>query len=276
MKLLLTQPVIVALAITVLNPLNFMISPTVQHSTQQPINIPTIPHEKANPANDFVVFSQDFDSPKSTQSLLTNSSMQVVSLEGKNWLQLGAEGSFTFRNLIPDTLVKLGILRDKNLPQQFTFEVEAMATTDFVYKTKELATVFAATKVLKTDFKKWGENRYDGTGVKVGVHPIEFGDKDKGQTRMMKYKNGKETQKVEKVQRSFSIQKNRVKIQFIRDGEQLQVFLNGDKQWDVADAFDAATKYNTILFTTGAFEGDNKFYITNLKLSVPTKEKKMK
>lgn len=199
--------------------------------------------------------------------MMTTSSAQIVQINGKNWLEMGGEGSFTFKNLIPDSLVKKGILKDKNLPENCTFEFDILATKDFVYRTKELATVFASAKNLKTDMRKWGENRYEGTGVKVGVHPIEFGDKDKGQTRMMLYANGKETQKTEKAQRSFTIDKNTAKVQFMRNGTRLRVFINGEKAWDVQDAFDEKVKYNAILFTTGAFEGDNKFYISNIKLT---------
>jgi hypothetical protein len=218
--------------------------------------------------NSTIIYSQDFTSPNATRSMLTNSTLQVTPINGKNWLQLGSEGAFTFSNLIADTFVKMGVVRDRNLPENFSFEVDVMATTDFVYKTKELATVFAATKQLKTDFRKWGENRYEGTGIKVGVHPIEFADKTKGQTRMMMYNAGKEIQKVEKMQRLFNIQKNSATLKFVRSFTQLTVFLNGEKIWDVQDAFNEKVKYNAIIFTTGAFEGDNKFYIGNIKLTV--------
>lgn len=215
-----------------------------------------------------ILFSENFSAGKRFPvSMMTNSSAQIVEMEGKNWLQLGSEGAFTFKALIPEKLIKDKVLKDRNLPENFTFEFDVYATDDFKYKTKELATVFASTRVLKTDFKNWGENKYQGTGVKVGIHPIEFGDKDKGQTRMMRYLNAKETSKVEKIQRSFTIEKNVAKVQFMRNGTQLRVFLNGEKIWDVQDAFEENVKYNAIIFTTGAFEGDNKFYISNVKLS---------
>lgn len=219
--------------------------------------------------NPFVIYSLDVASPKAKQLVLTNSSMQVETIEGKSWLQLGAEGSFTFSNLIRDTLIKQGILRNKNLPDECTFEFDVWASDDYSWKTKELAVIFAATKQLKTDFRNWGENRYSGTGVKVGLHPIEFGDKDKGQTRMMIYKNGRETSKVEKIQRSFTIQQNRVHVKMIRQREQLQVYVNADKIWETTNAFDSKIAYNAILFTTGSFEGDNKVYIRDIKLSIP-------
>lgn len=215
-----------------------------------------------------ILFSENFSAGKGFPvSMMTNSSAQIVEIEGKNWLQLGSEGSFTFKSIIPEKLIKDGTLKDRNLPENFSFEFDVYTNENFKYNTKELATVFAATKVLKTDFKKWGENRYEGTGVKTGIHPIEFGDKDKGQTRMMLYENGKETSKTEKVQRSFTIEKNVGKVQFMRNGTQLRVFLNGEKIWDVQDAFGENVKYNTIIFTTGEYKEDNKFYIGNVKLS---------
>ena len=215
-----------------------------------------------------VLFSENFSAGKGFPvSMMTNSSAQIVELDGKNWLQLGSEGAFTFKALIPEKLIKDKVLKDRNLPDNFTFEFDVYTNENFKYNTKELATVFASLKVLKTDFKKWGENRYDGTGVKTGIHPIEFGDKDKGQTRMMLYENGRETSKTEKAQRVFTIEKNVGKVQFMRNGTQLRVFLNGEKIWDVQDAFEENVKYNAIIFTTGEYKDDNKFYISNIKLT---------
>lgn len=215
-----------------------------------------------------VLFTENFGVGKgSPASMMTNSSMQIVEIDGKNWLQLGSEGAFTFKGLIPEKLIKDGTLKDKNLPENFSFEFDVYTNENFKYGTKELATVFASVKTLKTDFKNWGENRYQGTGVKTGIHPIEFGDKDKGQTRMMRYVNAKEISKVEKIQRSFTIEKNVAKVQFMRNGTQLRIFLNGEKIWDVQDAFEDDVKYNAIIFTTGEYKEDNKFFIGNVKLS---------
>ena len=215
-----------------------------------------------------VLFSENFSAGKGFPvSMMTNSSAQIVELDGKNWLQLGSEGAFTFKALIPEKLIKDKVLKDRNLPDNFTFEFDVYTNENFKYNTKELATVFASLKVLKTDFKKWGENRYDGTGVKTGIHPIEFADKDKGQTRMMLYENGKETSKTEKAQRVFTIEKKVGKVQFMRNGTQLRVFLNGEKIWDVQDAFEENVKYNAIIFTTGEYKDDNKFFISNIKLT---------
>jgi hypothetical protein len=218
--------------------------------------------------NSTVIFSQNFSAPHAVQSIITNSTAMVVSMNGEHWLKLGSEGAFTFKNLIADTFVKMGVVKNKNLPAHFSFEIDVMATGDFTYKTKELATVFAAGADAKNEFRKWGENRYQSSGIKLGVHPIEFSDKNKGQTRMMKYANSKEIQKVEKNQRQFTVQQNRATLIFERNEEQLTVHINGEKAWDVFDAFDSKLKYNSIIFTTGAFEKDNQFYITNIRLLV--------
>ena len=84
---------------------------------------------------------------------------------------------------------------------------------------------------------------------------------------MMLYENGKETSKTEKAQRVFTIEKNVGKVQFMRNGTQLRVFLNGEKIWDVEDAFEENVKYNAIIFTTGEYKDDNKFFISNIKLT---------
>ena len=88
----------------------------------------------------------------------------------------------------------------------------------------------------------------------------------------MHYENEKETSKTKKIQRVFTIEKNIAKVQFMRDGTQLRVFLNGEKIWDVQDAFEENVKYNAIIFTTGEYKEENKFFISNIKLTTNTIE----
>ena len=84
---------------------------------------------------------------------------------------------------------------------------------------------------------------------------------------MIKTKDKPETSKTEKAQRVFTIEKKVGKVQFMRNGTQLRVFLNGEKIWDVQDAFEENVKYNAIIFTTGEYKDDNKFFISNIKLT---------
>ena len=211
------------------------------------------------PANT-VVFQEDFSKDKLgtfPASMMTSSSGEVVEIDNQKWLQLGGSGAFTFKD----------VNKGKPFSQEFTLEFELYATDDFVYGSKELGLVLAESKNLKKDFSLWGENRNGSNGLKVGFHPIEFGDKNKGQTRFFAYKGGLETQKVEKTQNHFTIEKNKVKVQVKRTAERIMVFIDGVKIWDNQNAFDANKSYNAIVFTTGEYKGENEFYITNIKYS---------
>lgn len=211
------------------------------------------------PANT-VVFQEDFSKDKLgafPASMMTNSSGEVVEIDNTKWLQLGGSGAFTFKDLN----------KGKPFSQEFTLEFELYASDDFVRHSKELGMVLAESKNIKKDFSLWGENRNGSNGIKVGLHPIEFGDKSKGQTRFFAYKGGLETQKVEKIQNNFSVENSKVKVQLKRTAERIMVFIDGVKIWDNQNAFDANKNYSALVFTTGECKGENAFYITNIKYS---------
>lgn len=207
-----------------------------------------------------LVFQEDFSKDKLgtfPATMMTNSSGEVVEIDDQKWLQLGGSGAFTFKE----------INKGKPFSQEFTLEFEMYASDDFVYGSKELGMVIAESKNIKKDFSLWGENRNGSNGIKVGFHPIEFGDKNKGQTRFFAYKGGLETQKVEKIQNNFSVENNKVKVQVKRTAERIMVFIDGVKIWDNQNAFDANKNYSALVFTTGEYKGENAFYISNIKYS---------
>lgn len=211
------------------------------------------------PANT-LVFQEDFSKDKIgafPTSMMTNTSGEIVEIDGQKWLQLGASGAFTFKD----------INKGKPFSQEFTLEFELYASDDFVRHSKELGMVLAESKNIKKDFSLWGENRNGSNGIKVGFHPIEYGDKGKGQTRFFAYKGGLETQKVEKIQTNFSVENNKVKVQVKRTAERIMVFIDGVKIWDNQNAFDANKNYSALVFTTGEYKGENAFYISNIKYS---------
>ncbi|HLP65558.1 hypothetical protein [Flavobacterium sp.] len=211
------------------------------------------------PANT-LVFLEDFSKDKIgafPASMMTNSSGEIVEIDDQKWLQLGGSGAFTFKD----------INKGKPFSQEFTLEFELYASDDFVRHSKELGMVLAESKNIKKDFSLWGENRNGSNGIKVGFHPIEYGDKGKGQTRFFAYKGGLETQKVEKIQTNFSVENNKVKVQVKRTAERIMVFIDGVKIWDNQNAFDANKNYSALVFTTGEYKGENAFYISNIKYS---------
>ncbi len=209
------------------------------------------------PANT-LLFQEDFSKDKLGSfpaSMMTNTSGEIVEIDGQKWLQLGGSGAFTFKD----------INKGKAFSQDFTLEFELYASDDFVRQSKELGMVLAESKNVKKDFSLWGENRNGSNGIKVGFHPIEFGDKGKGQTRFFAYKGGLETQKVEKIQTNFSVENNKVKVQVKRTAERIMVFIDGVKVWDNQNAFDPNKNYSALVFTTGEYQGENAFYISNIK-----------
>lgn len=214
-------------------------------------------------ANDFVpgtkvIASEDFaqdalgDFPVNMSS---TSGGEVVEIDGKKWLALGGAGGFILKNF------------NRNLPQNFTFEFTLSHSDNMTWKAKELGIVFATSKNVKKDYGKWGENRHDRDGIKVGLHPIEYSKKEIGATRFFKYEDDKETVKTEKTQNKYTLSNPETRVQIWRQNTRLRVYLDGVKIWDVQEAFDDLT-YNTLVFVTGDYENDaQRFYITDLRLA---------
>ncbi len=214
-------------------------------------------------ANDFVpgtkvIASEDFaqdalgDFPVNMSS---TSGGEVVEIDGKKWLALSGAGGFILKNF------------NRNLPQNFTIEFTLSHSDNMTWKAKELGIVFATSKNVKKDYGKWGENRHDRDGIKVGLHPIEYSKKEIGATRFFKYEDDKETVKTEKTQNKYTLSNPETRVQIWRQNTRLRVYLDGVKIWDVQEAFDDLT-YNTLVFVTGDYENDaQRFYITDLRLA---------
>lgn len=187
-------------------------------------------------------------------NMLSNAGGEVVEFEGSKWLSLGGNGAFTIKNF------------NKELPDNFTFEFELSCSDNFGWKSKELGVVFASSKNGKKDYLKWGENKHDQNGLKIGIHPRDFSNSNIGTTRFFIYEGNNEIMKNEKTQTHFTNSKNPVKLQFWRQKTRLRVYIDGIKIWDVQEAFNNS-KYNVISFVLGDYEGEQRFYITNLKLA---------
>lgn len=188
-------------------------------------------------------------------NMTSNTSGEVVEMDKQRWLSLAGNGAFTIKNF------------NKDLPENFTFEFDLANTDGFGWKSKELGIVFAASKNGKKDYTKWGANRNDSNGIKVGLHPKDFSSSSIGSTRFFTYEGGKETMKNEKTQNQYTNSKNPVRVQFWRQKSRLRVYVDGAKIWDVQEAF-GDFKYNTIAFVLGDYENnEQRFLITNLKLA---------
>lgn len=188
-------------------------------------------------------------------NMTSNTSGEVVEMDKQRWLSLAGNGAFTIKNF------------NKDLPENFTFEFDLANTDGFGWKSKELGVVFAASKNSKKDYTKWGENKHDSNGLKVGLHPRDFSSSSIGTTRFFIYSGGKEIMKNEKTQNQYTNSKNPVRVQFWRQKSRLRVYVDGAKVWDVQEAFDDL-KYNTIAFVLGDYENDDqRYFVTNLKLA---------
>jgi outer membrane protein OmpA-like peptidoglycan-associated protein len=63
--------------------------------------------------------------------------------------------------------------------------------------------------------------------------------------------------------------KTSVHISIWRQKQRLRVYLDAEKVWDVPRAFDATTKYNSIVFQMGGFHSEtDRFFASNLRLAV--------
>jgi OmpA-OmpF porin, OOP family len=188
----------------------------------------------------------------------TNANGEIVNISGKTgkWLNLGKDGVF-----LPEFI--------NALPDNFTFEFDLACSPEFSYYSTYMNVVFAKLDKPAKDFINWkqysSENR---TGVLVGFHPQNAGG-SQGLTRYSVIADGDETMKNETDQAQFHFKtKQFAHVSIWRQKQRIRVYINENKVWDVPRAFDAASKYNAVIFQTASFHRDNdKYYIANLRLA---------
>lgn len=188
---------------------------------------------------------------------LTNSSGDIVTIsDSKNkWLSLNGKGSFTIKNF------------NKLLPKNFTFEFDLYASDGFSYYSTALSVAFVTASNLKKDYAKWNPYGHDKDGVVVNMHPTDASLKE-GLTRFYVYDNGEELSKNEKSQAFFTQKNNMVRVQFWRQGPRLRMYIDGNKVWDLPDAFQESN-YNSVVFYINEYynNNDDKLYLSNIVLA---------
>jgi outer membrane protein OmpA-like peptidoglycan-associated protein len=188
----------------------------------------------------------------------TNGTGEVVTLGNSStrWLKIGAETV-----LYPEFI--------NNLPENFTFEFDLACNNGFSFYSTWFLANFAATNVKdKTFMNEW---RYYGSkqnGVRVGLHPQSAGGQQ-GRKGIWVYQGGQETVKNEADFQSFHHQRaTQVHVAVWRQKTRLRVYVNQEKILDIPKAFEENIKYNRILFTTGGYQGNDSYFVANLRLAV--------
>ncbi|MBL7887725.1 MAG: OmpA family protein [Flavobacterium sp.] len=228
--------------------------------------------KNAKSANDFVAGTKVIASDDFAQDAVgdfpvnwsTNSSGEVVTFDGSEtkWLKLSDKGNFTPNNF-------------KKLPDNFTFEFDLYSTEEFSYYSSGLRIGFIESKK-KNDYLRWSEFKNGDEGVILGLHPQVAGGQSKGQAYFKVINNGGEIMTNEVETESYNNSNSTAKVQIWRQKNRLRMYINGDKIWDLPNAFQDA-QYNGIVFYLYNYhEKDDFYYIANLRLAEAGKDTRHK
>lgn len=187
----------------------------------------------------------------------TNTSGEVVTIDDSHqkWLQLTSKGTFMLNDI-------------KQLPQNFTFEFDVFATEKFSFYSTFLCLGFIESKA-KNEYSKWGYFIHGKEGVTLQLRPVIAAEaKNLGTARVKIYSDGKEILKNEIEFPSFNnTNHNRAKVQIWRQKNRLRMYVNGQKIWDLPNAFQEIN-YNTVVFFINDYKTPaDKYYISNLRLA---------
>jgi OmpA-OmpF porin, OOP family len=220
-------------------------------------------NKSVNTAKDFVAGTKIIATENFSQDAIgdfpvnwtTNSSGEVVTFDGENthWLKLNDKGNYS-----PTNFTKI--------PENCTFEFDLYATDNFSFYSTALNIAFAESKK-KTDYTKWGEFKSGSEGVLVGLHPQVAGNRIVGSSGFKVINKGGELMSNQVELTSFNQNNNTAKVQFWRQKNRLRMYVNGEKVWDLPNAFQDVN-YNSIVFYINTYSNkENKYYISNLRLA---------
>lgn len=185
----------------------------------------------------------------------TNSSGEVVTFSDSNekWLQLSDKGNYTPVNF-------------SKLPENCTFEVDIYSTENFSFYSSGLSIAFVSSQK-KTDYTQWGDFKSGKEGVIVSLHPQGAGSRKIGVSGFKIITNHALAMENNVDLKSFNNDNNTAKVQFWRQKNRLRMYVNGEKIWDLPNAFQDVT-YNNIVFYLHTYGNpEDKYYISNLKLA---------
>jgi outer membrane protein OmpA-like peptidoglycan-associated protein len=214
-------------------------------------------------ANDFVAGNKIIATENFSQDALgdfpvnwsTNSSGEVVTFSDSDtkWLKLNDNG-----NYMPNHI--------KKLAENFTFEFDLYSTEDFSFYSTALKIGFIETKK-KNDYTQWKEFQSGKDGVIVSLHPQLAGTEIVGGTGFRVIENNAELINNNVELNSYNNNQNVAKVQFWRQKNRLRMYVNGEKVWDLPNAFQEANYNNIVFFIHGYHDKKDKYYISNLKLA---------
>lgn len=194
----------------------------------------------------------------------TNSSGEVVTFSDGDarWLKLNDNG-----NYLPNHINKL--------PKNFTFEFDLYATEDFSFYSTPIKIGFIESKK-KNDYLKWAEFKNGNEGVIVALHPQVAGNQKIGYSSFSVFSDGGSIMKNDAELGGFHNNQNTAKVQFWRQEGRLRMYVNGEKVWDLPNAFQDANYNNIVFYIHGYSDKKDKYYIANLRLAEAGKDTRHK
>lgn len=229
-------------------------------------------NKTARSANDFVAGTKVIASDDFSQDAVgdfpvnwsTNSSGEVVTFDGSDtkWLKLSDKGNYTPINF-------------KKLPENCTFEFDLYSTEGFSYYSSPLKIAFIETKK-KNDYLQWSEFKTGQEGVILGLHPQVAGGQAKGLSFFSIINGGGEIMKNDVETDTYSNSNTSARVQVWRQKNRLRMYVNGDKIWDLPNAFQDEQYNGIVFYIHGYHEKDDYYYISNLRLAEAGKDTRHK
>ncbi len=188
----------------------------------------------------------------------TNSTGEIVNIDGKEgkWLMMNKEGVF-----LPEFIT--------NLPENFTLELDLACNKEFSFYSTGFGIGMVSLKTQK-QFTNWKQYGTDKLGVLFWAHPQAAGG-NRGHTGYGVWADNREDMKNTAETNIFHGKsgKTSVHVSIWRQKTRLRVYLDAEKIWDVPRAFDAAIKYNSIVFQLGGLHSEeDRYFVSNIRLAV--------
>lgn len=188
----------------------------------------------------------------------SNSTAEVVTVDGREgkWLMIAKEGVF-----IPDYA--------SDLPENFTLQFDLICNEGFSFYSSGFTTTFVpnANRLKLGDYGKYS---HPANAVRLDFHPQNAGGGQGHATIETWDASGADLVRNEVTTAQFSEpEKIFARVSIWRQKQRLRVYLNEEKVYDIPRAFDAASKYNALIFGCGGMHQDqDRFLISNIRMAV--------
>jgi len=200
----------------------------------------------------------------------TTGAARITTLSGSStkWLELSSPGVFFWDKV-------------KSLPENFTLEFNLYVPSTFSYYDYPLWLVIGSVKnkrelmIWEKYKEKRGKEKRDG--VLLMLHPQEEGGKKLGYSEYEIWENSEKTafNKIKSLN-VFNVTNNSISVQIWKQGQRLRIYLDGEKIWDLPQAFKSGQSLNSILFSRYEAKNGNYFYISDIRLASSEKDTRSK